>query len=108
MNETAAGLYVMGENRCFTQMFKKRLRLERVYTQFAIERRKSKYIIENVNASGRALSLRRGNAQGFHLAVKMAALEAECRSRLRHVPAMLLQLAEDELPFIRTTRFVQC
>ena len=52
-------------------------------------------------------SVRSGDPKRFHLAVEVAAFEAECGSRLRHVPAVFLQLSQNEFPFVGTARFVQ-
>src|SRR6267143_1832101 len=49
----------------------------------------------------------RGNSERLHLAVKMAALEAKGGGRLRHIPAVLLKLAEDEFALVGAARFVQ-
>src|SRR6266850_1600816 len=49
----------------------------------------------------------RGNSERLHLAVEMAALETECGGRLRHIPAVLLKLAEDEFSLVGAARFVQ-
>ncbi len=57
--------------------------------------------------TGRPGLVGRGDPQRFHLAVEVAALEAERASRLRHVPTMLLQFAKDELAFVGAASFVE-
>src|SRR6266436_2495939 len=59
-----------------------------------------------VTAGGAPL-IRRGDAERFHFAIQVAALEAQSRCRLRHVPAVFLQLAQDEFTLIGAARFVQ-
>src|SRR5258708_10707220 len=51
--------------------------------------------------------VRRSDAERFHFAVQVAALEAQSRCRLRHVPAVLLQLAQNKFTLIGAARFVQ-
>ncbi len=51
--------------------------------------------------------VRRGDPQRFHLAVEVAALEAEGAGCLRHIPTMLLQFAKDELAFVGAASFVE-
>ena len=48
-----------------------------------------------------------GNSEGFHFAVEMAALEAEGRRGLRHVPTVFLELAQDELALVGAARLMQ-
>src|SRR5690242_18397207 len=47
------------------------------------------------------------NTQRLHFAIEMAAFEAQGGRGLCHVPAVFLQLAEYELAFVGTARFVQ-
>src|SRR5215469_11473801 len=48
-----------------------------------------------------------GDAQRFHFAVEVRAFEADGVGGLRHVPAVFLQLAQDELAFIGAACFVK-
>src|SRR6266481_1813057 len=57
--------------------------------------------------AGGAPSIRRGNAERLHFAVEVAALEAQSRCRLRHVPAVFLQLAQNKFPLIGAACFVK-
>lgn len=51
--------------------------------------------------------IRGGDAEGFHFAVEVGAFEAEGGGGLGHVPAVFLELAEDEFAFVGTASFVQ-
>src|SRR3981189_2331581 len=50
--------------------------------------------------------IRRGNAERLHFAIEMRTLEAEGAGGLRHVPAILLQLAQNKFPLVGAARFV--
>src|SRR5262252_10199426 len=52
-------------------------------------------------------SVWRGDSEGFHFAVEVAAFESERRGSLGHVPAVFLQLAKNELAFVGVARFVK-
>src|SRR5262249_27489007 len=52
-------------------------------------------------------SVRGGNAERFHFAIEMRALEAESAGGLCHVPAIFLELAQNEFAFVGAARFVQ-
>src|SRR5260221_3109936 len=51
--------------------------------------------------------IRCGDAERFHFAVPVAALEAQSRRGLRHVPAVFLQLAQNKFALVSAARFVQ-
>src|SRR6266849_1025781 len=59
-----------------------------------------------VTARGAPL-IRRGDAERFHFPVEVAALEAQSRCRLRHVPTVFLQFAQNKFALIGAARFVQ-
>ena len=48
-----------------------------------------------------------GDAEGFHFAVEVGAFEADGGGGLRHVPAVFLELAENEFAFVGASGFVQ-
>ncbi len=48
-----------------------------------------------------------GDAEGFHFAVEVGALEANGTGGLRHVPVIFLQFAEDEFALVGAAGFVQ-
>ena len=48
-----------------------------------------------------------GDAEGFHFAVEVGAFEADGGGGLRHVPAVFLELAENEFAFVGAAGFVQ-
>src|SRR5229473_1422556 len=48
-----------------------------------------------------------GNPQRFHFAVEVAAFQAKSRGRLRHVPAVLLQFAQDEFALVGAACLMQ-
>jgi len=51
--------------------------------------------------------VRGGDSERLHFAIEVAAFQAESRRRLRHVPAMLLQFAQDEFALVGATRLMQ-
>jgi hypothetical protein len=51
--------------------------------------------------------IRSRDSERFHFAVEVAAFEAEGGGRLSHIPAVLFELAKDELALIRTAGFVE-
>src|ERR1700730_1715986 len=51
--------------------------------------------------------VRCSDAERFHLAIEVAALEAQRRRRLRHIPAIFLQLTQNKFALIGAARFVQ-
>src|SRR5690349_14295825 len=51
--------------------------------------------------------VRRRDAERLHFAVEMRTLEAEHARRLRHVPAIFLELAQNEFALVSAARFVQ-
>src|SRR6266851_5132342 len=57
--------------------------------------------------AGGVSSIGGGDAERFHFAVQVAALEAQSRGRLRHVPAVFLQLAQNKFPLIGAACFVK-
>lgn len=48
-----------------------------------------------------------GNAERFHFAVKVGALEPDGGGRLRHIPAIFLKLAQNKFPLVGAAGFVQ-
>src|SRR6266446_8137411 len=52
-------------------------------------------------------SIRRGNSQRLHFAVEVAAFQTQSGGCLRHVPAVLLQFAQNKFPLIGAARFMQ-
>src|SRR5258708_17459139 len=50
--------------------------------------------------------IRRGDAERFHFAVQVAALEAQSRRGLRLVPAVFMQLAQYKFELVRAPRLV--
>src|SRR5437762_4649481 len=48
-----------------------------------------------------------GDAEGFHFAVEVGAFEADGVGGLRHVPAIFLELAENEFAFVGAAGFVE-
>ena len=50
----------------------------------------------------------RSDAEGFHFAVEVAALEPQGECGLCHVPPMFLQFPQNEFAFISAAGLVQC
>src|SRR6266404_1765041 len=48
-----------------------------------------------------------GDAERFHFAIKMGALESEGAGGLRHVPAVFLQLSQDKFALVGAARFMK-
>ena len=69
---------------------------------------KGKTVSLQTRVAKRPLQLiRSGDAEGFHLAIQVAAFEAESRRGLGHVPAVFLELAQDELAFVSAAGFMK-
>src|SRR5882762_8991795 len=60
-----------------------------------------------VTLAVRQVLVRGSDPQRFQFAVEVAAFQAKSCSRLRHVPAVLLQFPQDEFPLIGAAGFVQ-
>src|SRR5262249_36571814 len=59
------------------------------------------------NRRERYSRLRRRDSERLHLAIKVAAFEAQRRGRARHVPLVFFQLAQDKVAFIGGTSFME-
>src|SRR6202165_886080 len=79
----------------------------RILHEFAVSRETRNLRTVTVTVLVRQVLVRGSDPQGFHLAVEVAALQAESRSRLRHVPAMLLQFPQYEFPLVGAAGFMQ-
>src|SRR6476661_5101548 len=77
------------------------------YTRLAPRRGKMGRLAMTANPWIFPKSVGCGNSQRLHLAVKMAACEAESGGGLRHIPAVLLKLAEDEFALVGAARLVK-
>jgi len=58
------------------------------------------------NSAGYLSLIGGGNSQRLHFAVKVAAFQPQSGGCLRHVPAVLLQFAQNKFPLIGAARFV--
>src|ERR1700674_909109 len=79
----------------------------RILHEFAVSRETRNLRSVTVTLLVRQVLVRSSDPQRLHLAVEVAALQAESRSRLRHVPAMLLQFPQYEFPLVGAAGFMQ-
>src|SRR6202030_2489634 len=79
----------------------------RILHEFAVSQETRNARSVTVTLPVRQVLVGGSDSQRFHLAVEVAAFQAEGCCRLRHVPAVLLQFPQYKFPLVGAARFVQ-